>query len=140
MYQIVYISTAKQAFNEADLKKLLLRARLHNKEAGVTGMLVFHDGTFLQALEGEKRAVLDIFASIRTDPRHSDLIILHRGLGPELRVFGEWSMGFADFTGAAGILKGFLRFNEQLKLNDLDSDRAVQLLAACSLEQALKQA
>jgi len=48
-------------------------------------------------------------------------------------------MGFADFTGAAGILQGFVRFNEQLKLNDLDSDRAVQLLAACSLEQALKQ-
>jgi hypothetical protein len=49
-------------------------------------------------------------------------------------------MGFADFTGAAGILKGFVRFNEQLKLSGLDSAHAVELLTACGLDQALKQA
>ena len=63
MYQLVYTSLlATREFPAADLKKLLVRARLRNKEAGVTGMLVFHDGTFLQALEGEKRAVLDVFS------------------------------------------------------------------------------
>jgi hypothetical protein len=140
MYQIVYASMANRDFSDADLKKLLLRARMRNEAVGVTGMLVFHDGTFLQALEGEKNAVLDIFTSIKNDPRHRDLSVLHHGAGPNVRVFGDWSMGFADFTGAAGILKGFVRFNEQLKLSELDDARAVELLTACVLDQALKQA
>jgi hypothetical protein len=140
MYQIVYASTATQEFPAADLKKLLVRARMRNKEAGVTGMLVFHDGTFLQALEGEKRAVIDVFSRIEKDPRHRDISVLHRGPGPAQRAFGDWAMGFADFTGAAGILKGFVRLREPLKLHDLDSARAMELLVSCGRDQALRQA
>jgi hypothetical protein len=140
MYQIVYVSIANQDFSAADLKKLLVRASMRNKAAGVTGMLVFHDGTILQAIEGEKGAVLGIFARIKSDPRHGDLAVLHRGAGPVARVFGDWSMGYADFTGAAGILKGFVRFNEELKLAGLDGARAVELLAACGRDRTLKQA
>jgi Sensors of blue-light using FAD len=140
MHQIVYTSSAKQEFSAADLKKLLIAARMRNKAVGVTGMLVFHDGAFLQALEGEKRAVNEIFARIQNDPRHGDLVVLHRGPGPEPRVFGEWSMGFADFSGAAAILKGFVRFNEDVKLKDLDSARAVELLTACDDDERLKSA
>ena len=140
MHQIVYTSSARQEFSAADLKKLLVAARMRNKAVGVTGMLVFHDGAFLQALEGEKRAVNEIFARIQNDPRHGDLVVLHRGPGPEQRVFGEWSMGFADFSGAAAILKGFVRFNEDVKLKELDSARAVELLTACDDDEMLKSA
>jgi hypothetical protein len=140
MYQIVYTSSARPEFAVTDLKKLLLAARMRNNAVGVTGMLVFHDGTFLQALEGENRAVNEIFASIQNDPRHGDLTVLHRGPGPEQRVFGEWAMGFADFSGAAAILKGFVRVNENLNLKDLDSMRAVELLTACEDDERLKSA
>ena len=105
MHQIVYTSTASEDFSTADLKKLLLGARRRNKSLGVSGMLVFHDGTFLQALEGEQRAINEIFASIVSDRRHRDIDVLHRGPGFDQRIFGDWSMGFADFTGAADILK-----------------------------------
>jgi hypothetical protein len=132
VYQVVYTSTANQEFSEAELRKLLLRARMRNKEADVTGMLVFHDGTFLQALEGEKHAVGDVFARIENDPRHRDIAILHRGAGLAARMFGDWSMGFADFTGAAGLLRGFVRFNEQLKLRELDRAHAMELLATAT--------
>jgi len=140
MYQIVYLSTATQEFTAADLKKLLVRVRMRNKAADVTGMLVFHDGTFLQALEGEKRAVVDIFGHIEKDPRHRDIAVLHRGPGSEERVFGDWAMGFADFAGAAAILKGFVRLREPLQLHDLDSVRAVELLASFGRDQALREA
>jgi len=140
MHQIVYASIARHEFSRADLKKLLLRARMRNQAVGVTGMLVFYDGTFLQALEGENRAVNEIFALIQNDPRHSDLAVLHRGPGPEQRVFGEWSMGFADFSGAAAILKGFVHLNDNLSLKDLDSARAVELLTACEDDELLKSA
>ena len=135
MHQIVYASTAVEDFSDADLKKLLLGARMRNKGLGVSGMLVFHDGTFLQALEGEKRAVNEIFASILADKRHRDIFVLHRGPGPEQRVFGDWSMGFAD--GAADILKGFVRLKEQLRIKDLNGPQAMELLASCGAEETV---
>jgi Sensors of blue-light using FAD len=140
MHQIVYTSSAKQEFSVSDLKKLLAGARRRNNSVGVTGMLIFHDGTFLQALEGEHRAVNEIFASIGNDPRHGPLTVLHRGPGPEQRVFGESSMGFADFSGAAAILKGFVSVNDNLNLKDLDRTRAVELLTACEDDDLLKSA
>jgi hypothetical protein len=130
MHQIVYTSTATEHLSCADLNELLLGARNRNKTLGVSGMLVFHGGTFLQALEGEKRAVNEIFASILTDPRHRDIEVLHRGPGFDQRVFGDWSMGFADFTGAATMLKGFIRLNEQVRSRELDGTRAEEVKSA----------
>jgi len=138
MHQIVYASTASKDFSLADLKGLLVGARLRNRTLGVTGMLVFHNGSFLQALEGEKRAVNETFARIESDRRHRDIVLLHRGPGPEQRVFGDWSMGFADATGVADILKGFVRINAQLQLRELDSASAVALLSTCSGDDILK--
>jgi hypothetical protein len=132
MYQLVYTSKAAQPFSDGDLKKLLVGARMRNTEASVTGMLVYHGDTFLQALEGEKEAVLGVFQRIRSDPRHRAVNVLHRGMGPEQRIFGEWSMGFSDFTGAAGLLKGFVAMDGALDLPSLDGPRAVKLLAAVS--------
>jgi hypothetical protein len=140
MHQIVYTSTATEHLSCADLNELLLGARNRNKTLGVSGMLVFHGGTFLQALEGKKRAVNEIFASILTDPRHRDIEVLHRGPGFDQRVFGDWSMGFADFTGAATMLKGFIRLNEQVRIRELDGTRAIELLAKCGAEEEVKSA
>jgi hypothetical protein len=140
MLQIVYTSTANRELSSVDIEQLLVSARTRNKAIGVTGMLAFHDGTFLQALEGEKRAVNEIFASIRGDTRHRDVTVLHHGLGFEQRVFGDWAMGFTDFTGAVDILKGFMRLNQRLGLKDLDGPRAMALLAACGDEEILKAA
>jgi hypothetical protein len=140
MHQIVYTSAATERFSSADLERLLLGARKRNRMLGVSGMLVFHAGTFLQALEGEKRAVSEIFASISSDPRHGNIDVLHRGPGFDQRIFGDWSLGFADFTGAANILKGFVRLNEQLRIRQLDGARAVELLANCGAEEDLTSA
>ena len=140
MHQIVYSSTAAKDFSFADIKQLLLSARRYNRALGVSGMLVFHDRTFLQALEGEQRAVNEIFAKIASDHRHQDIEILHRGPGFDQRLFGEWSLGFADFTGAADILKAFVRLNDRLRIRDLDGPRAIELLATCGAEEEARTA
>jgi Sensors of blue-light using FAD len=140
MHQIVYTSTAAEDFSPADVEQLLLDARRRNRALGVSGMLVFHDRTFLQALEGEQRAVNEIFASIAADPRHRDIDILHRGPGFDQRLFGARSMGFADFTGAADILAAFVRLNERLRIKDLDSPRAMDLLATCGADEEVRTA
>jgi hypothetical protein len=138
VYRIVYTSVAAQEFSVAAIETLLRGARRRNATLGVTGMLVFHSGTFLQAIEGEKRAANEIFARVQDDPRHRDIVLLHRGLGPEQRAFGAWPMGFADSSGAGGILKGFMRMSTPPQFADLDCTRAIEFLAACGEEDALK--
>jgi hypothetical protein len=140
MHQIVYTSTAAEDFSTTALRRLLLGARTRNRALGVSGMLVFHGGTFLQALEGEQRAVSEIFASILSDQRHRDIVVLHRGPGFDQRVFGGWSMDFADFNGTADILRGFVRLNEQLRIKELDGSQAMELLATCGAEEEIKAA
>ena len=108
MYQIVYASMANRDFSGDDLKKLLLRARMRNKIVGVTGMLVFRDGTFLQALEGEKTAVLDLFTRIKSDPRHRDFSVLHHGAGPSARVFGDWLLPQLGISLGTGIVPAII--------------------------------
>jgi FAD-dependent sensor of blue light len=140
MHQIVYTSTAVEDFSPADIERLLLDARRRNRALGVSGMLVFHDRTFLQALEGEQRAVNEIFARIASDRRHHDIEILHRGSSLDQRLFGDGSMGFADFTGAADLLKAFVRLNERMRIKELDGPRAMELLATAGAEDEVRSA
>lgn len=108
MLRIVYASSANQEFTPESLKQLLLRARMRNHDCNVTGMLIHDNGLFLQALEGDEAAVESIYSRIRQDPRHKEIELLFRDPKAKHRAFGEWSMGFADSTGGAQILRGFV--------------------------------
>jgi len=135
MSQLIYTSRETQEFSPADLSKLLVRARRRNSAMGLTGMLIYQDGTFLQALEGGEAAVSEIFCRIEKDPRHGDLHVLHRSallLGP--RAFGESPMGFADAAGVAQILRGFLKIHKHASLSALDTASAIDMLEACGRE------
>lgn len=89
---LVYYSSARQIFDEKALSSLLKVSRRNNKRLDVTGMLLFHDGNFIQALEGPEWGVNDTFERIKADRTHGDI----RSIGPieiEQRFFAEWSMG-----------------------------------------------
>ena len=95
MIQIVYVSAAFSPFTSEALKHLLRKARARNAVYNVTGMLLYHSGSFLQVLEGFEQSVDLIYNSIQRDPRHSQHKILVRQTiaVPE---FQEWAMGFVD--------------------------------------------
>jgi hypothetical protein len=133
MFQLIYISREKQAFSPSALKKLLVGARIRNHEVNVTGILIYNVGMFLQALEGEEADVRKFFSRIEKDPRHGDISVLHSSasLGNR-RMFGEWSMAFADAADAAKILRGFIDLKSGLSLATLDASRAMDILKACS--------
>ena len=63
----------------------------NNAKAEVTGMLLAHDGWFLQVLEGRSEAVMTTYGRILNDRRHCDTAILESGPCPE-RLFGQWAM------------------------------------------------
>lgn len=48
MYQLVYLSSAVELFREEELKDLLATSRLNNEKLHVTGMLLYHEGNFIQ--------------------------------------------------------------------------------------------
>jgi hypothetical protein len=95
MIQLIYVSSATELFSESQLVDLLSQAREHNASIGVTGMLLYKDGNFMQVLEGAADDVQPLYAKIRSDPRHKGVItVLERPVAQ--RGFAEWSMAFAD--------------------------------------------
>jgi lipopolysaccharide biosynthesis regulator YciM len=90
---LVYVSSASQLFSEEELKALLLQSRENNTRLGLTGMLLYKDGNFMQALEGPDDAVETLYETIERDPRHQGVLQLTRQPIQDRR-FAAWSMGF----------------------------------------------
>jgi len=109
MIQIVYVSAAANPMTTEQLKALLAKARVRNATHSVTGMLLYHDGSFLQVLEGHEADVDPILASIQRDPRHTSTRILHRGAIVQ-REFPDWSMGFLDTSRWPQITPGLIDY------------------------------
>ena len=95
VFQIVYLSTAKAELTKEELVALLEQARPKNEELGVTGILLYHRGSILQAIEGDEDVVRSLYARIERDPRHHHMIVLLQGHQPA-RDFAGWSMGFRE--------------------------------------------
>lgn len=130
MLQLIYASAATVHFSEDDLVELLRIARVNNSKVGVTGMLVYQDGAFLQILEGEEEAVRQVYEKIEGDARHNNVKLLLRSEIEE-RSFGEWQMGFFDATGEQlECFPGFCDFfrsNQPFGNEEIDRARSVLL-------------
>ena len=110
LFQIVYSSTATHPFSRAELLKLLQVSVQRNAQAGITGLLLYLDGTFMQVLEGEEDAVIGLYARICRDPRHHHVIPLIHELVKK-RDFPDSAMAFRDLE-TAGLrnLRGYSEF------------------------------
>lgn len=115
--QLIYVSNSSHFDNDADLQELLKVSRKNNARLGVTGMLLFHDGIFLQILEGPEQTVKDLYNKIKQDSRHRACRIL-AAVAVKEKEFGQWSMAYQKPEGSLAL--GFSRF-----MNDyLDYDMA----------------
>jgi hypothetical protein len=100
-HQLIYTSRPLVDVTEAMLVELLDAAQKKNAELGVSGLLAFHEGKFVQLLEGQQGNVQRLFASIQKDPRHTDLKIELDTETP-LRAVPTWNMGFTT-SSAMGV-------------------------------------
>ncbi len=131
LVHLIYSSAATKPLPRAELVDLLDRARAKNSSLGITGMLLYVEGSFLQVLEGEPHAVEELFDVISGDPRHGGVVtIIHEPIAK--RDFGEWSMGLADIS--ADDLDSIVGLNDFFEMEscftDLDSGRTKKLLKA----------
>ena len=97
MFQLVYASTATKLFSSRGLLEVMPRYREKNLRLGITGLLLYKQGSFMQALEGEEAAVRTLYAAIRADSQHHHVLTLMALTVPERR-FPNWSMGFKDLS------------------------------------------
>lgn len=89
--RLLYSSAAAVGMTYGALAELMAQAQDRNSAHGITGMLCYGSGRFLQALEGDRTAVNALYHRIATDKRHRacQLISVEEIAA---RDFPEWSM------------------------------------------------
>jgi hypothetical protein len=93
MIQICYSSQARKSFTPEQLTELLGKARTNNHALGVSGLLLYENGTFIQVLEGDPEKVAPLFDKIQRDYRHKQMLLIFKQ-EIEKRSFESWDMGF----------------------------------------------
>ena len=129
MRQVIYSSAAVDPFTDSALAELLALSRVNNGRLGVTGMLLYHEGSFLQTLEGNEDVLENLYEKIGKDKRHHRLVTLLRR-NVESRHFDQWQMGF---VATKSLPKNMPGFSDYLRLRGdpiEGANAAVRLLAA----------
>ena len=69
LVRLLYASRAVDTTPDA-IEAILSQSRQYNPGSGITGILCYGGGIFLQAIEGGRNAVSDLYGHIQKDARH----------------------------------------------------------------------
>ena len=100
MFSLVYSSIASPKLDSSNLDKIHSTAMAFNKNNSITGCLLYHEGKFVQLLEGSKYHVINLYENIVKDTRHISPIVLHTEHS-HFRMFKDWSMIFHNLSSKA---------------------------------------
>ena len=129
MFHICYVSSAIRPFTKPQLLALHRRSKEKNQRLGITGLLLYQDGNFMQVLEGEEQNVRHLYETIYGDPRHKDIYILFAERVAE-REFPNWSMAFRDLNEEKGLEnEGFSNFLQTVRADDEQTTKRSKALA-----------
>lgn len=90
--RIIFTSRATRRLRRSDLEDILADAREKNAANQVTGYLLYDDGHFIEAIEGERETVEALADRIAVDDRHEAFQVLARDPIAQ-REFDDWRMG-----------------------------------------------
>jgi hypothetical protein len=129
LHRLIYAS--RQEIAPADLDdevgQIIRSAIRRNREASISGLLLIHEGYFLQALEGPSQAVLSTYGRICADPRHSDARIIDAGPAAA-REFADWNMCARRMTPADDAILDTLSQRARFEPRKLSAPSALRLL------------
>lgn len=95
--QLIYCSDACEAMDAPALQLMLDGARSRNAALGITGMLLYSNGRFIQVLEGQADVLDVLYAKIASDPRNDHVrTVLRRSIAE--RDFPNWSMAYRTLS------------------------------------------
>jgi hypothetical protein len=96
LVRLLYASRAVDPAAVA-IDEILAKSRQGNPSSGITGILCYGGGIFLQAIEGGRNAVSELYGHIQRDARHKDVVLLHYEEISERR-FSGWTMGQVNMS------------------------------------------
>lgn len=92
---VMYRSQAVRPMERGELDRLLIDARRFNERVRVSGVLLHHQGVFLQYFEGPPQAVAQVYDRIKRSDLHGRVAeLMYRPIGE--RQFAKWDMGFCQ--------------------------------------------
>jgi hypothetical protein len=97
LVRLLYVSRALDPSASAATDSILAVAREHNMANGITGILCYGGGIYLQAIEGGRNQVNNLYGQIVSDKRHTDVVLLNYEEISERR-FGGWTMGQVNLS------------------------------------------
>lgn len=97
-WTLIYTSQSTQVVSNESLQKLASVSARNNAATGLTGLLLYGSGNFLQVLEGRKPVIEMLYKRIRIDPRHDQCELIYQG-EREGRLFPNWNMGALNLDG-----------------------------------------
>ena len=129
LVQLVYISDAAVKFSDRDLFELNRGACANNEKLGITGLLLFSGGHFMQILEGEDLFVTSLYFKIAQDSRHNNALQLVCKQANS-RLFPTWGMGLINTNESAVLDRERIdKVLIRLRLSQGDSaSQAIELL------------
>lgn len=96
LVRLLYASRAVDPRPEV-IEEILDQSRHFNPTCGITGILCYGGGVFLQAIEGGRMAISELYGHIQRDARHKDVVLLQYEEISERR-FGGWTMGQVNMS------------------------------------------
>ncbi|MBB1073892.1 BLUF domain-containing protein [Rhodoferax sp. 4810] len=96
LVRLLYASRAVDP-NPETIESILHECRSRNPNSGITGVLCYGGGIFLQVIEGGRMAISQLYNQIQRDSRHKDVVLLHYEEITERR-FAGWTMGEVNMT------------------------------------------
>jgi hypothetical protein len=136
LMQLVYISRASSAPSPQTFESILASSLARNNRDGITGVLAYSAGSYLQLIEGPVDKVRALLAVICRDPRHHQVrVLLERRA--ERRAAPAWSMGVLNLLPSPPADLGELLEGHILACNAAESDTEAEeaiLALACAFE------
>lgn len=131
MICLVYISSANYMINEREIVSIVNAARINNEKAGITGILLYNNGNFMQLIEGKDDVIKKLYDKISADPRHHTIKLLLREQITH-RNFDGWQMGYRNLNSlkkiAPEILNPFLEEELNFSIYKNNPYRALHFL------------
>ena len=97
IFRLVYVSHARNQLDVGEIRDIEFTSQRNNAHAGITGILLYKRGRFMQFLEGPESEVRRIFSTIKNDPRHGNITVISEGMIPA-RQFPNWSMRYTPLS------------------------------------------
>ncbi len=136
LVRLLYVSRAAAPHTDEATQSILDSARKHNAGQGITGILCYGGGIYLQALEGGRKQVNRLYSHILKDSRHTEVVLLHYQEIPERR-FGGWTMGQVNLSKLNTSV--VLKYSEQPELDpySVSGDVSLALLEELMLTASI---